>query len=162
MQYRPANPGRTLRERVGPEGARPRYDQCMPTKGRRRLLPARLASRTLGSVSLGHIGYWAAALVIVLMGWTLFVATRDARDAENLIIHTLEVLQQVGRVDESIARADAAQRGFILNPVPRFSEERDRALAELSLGLSALRSLTADNPRQIARLDALEEAVTQP
>jgi PAS domain S-box-containing protein len=133
----------------------------MPTKGRRSLLPARLAFRTLGSVSLGHIGYWAAALVIVLMGWTLFVATRDAREAESLIVHTMEVLQQVGRVDESIARADAEQRGFILNPVPRFSVERDRALAELSLGLSALRSLTADNPRQGPRIDALEEAVTQ-
>src|SRR5260221_13883714 len=132
-----------------------------PRRELRRLLPARLTPRKTGSVSLGHVGYWAAALVIVLMGWTLYGATRDMRDSEGLIIRTLEVLQQVGRVDESIARADAAQRGYMITPVPRFAAERDQALAELSLGLASLRALTADNPRHQARIDAIDKLVAE-
>jgi signal transduction histidine kinase/CHASE3 domain sensor protein/HPt (histidine-containing phosphotransfer) domain-containing protein/ActR/RegA family two-component response regulator len=111
------------------------------------------------SVSLGHIGYWAAALVIVLMGWTLYGATRDTQAAAGAINHTLEVLQSISRINESVARADAGQRGYMMTAESRFSSERDTALSQLTLDISSLRALIAHEPAQHRRLDELDQLI---
>jgi signal transduction histidine kinase/CheY-like chemotaxis protein/CHASE3 domain sensor protein/HPt (histidine-containing phosphotransfer) domain-containing protein len=114
-----------------------------------------------GKIPLGHLGYWAAALVIVLMGWTLYSATVSTQEAAGRVRHTLNVLRSIGGVNEDLARAEAEQRGYLLSAEGRFAAERDSALARVAADIGEIRRLTADNALQQKRVADLEELVTQ-
>jgi signal transduction histidine kinase/DNA-binding response OmpR family regulator len=120
-----------------------------------------MQSHVRGKVQLGHLGYLAAAAVILLMGWTLYQATMAERDAARSVKHTLAALQFVGGIDEALGRADAAQRGYLLTGEGHYLGERDAALAKGAANVQHLKSATADNPAQQKRLAELEVALAQ-
>ena len=45
-----------------------------------------------GANPLGHFGYWAAATVSVVMGWTLYDATVGMREASLRVDRTLQAI----------------------------------------------------------------------
>jgi signal transduction histidine kinase/CHASE3 domain sensor protein/HPt (histidine-containing phosphotransfer) domain-containing protein/ActR/RegA family two-component response regulator len=110
---------------------------------------------------LGHIGYWAAATVIVVMGWALYDATVRTRDSAFWVDHTLQALQKITGINESVARAEAAQRGFLLNGQERFLAERDATLSRARQEMADLLKLVQDNPAQQARIRELEPLVAE-
>jgi PAS domain S-box-containing protein len=105
---------------------------------------------------LGHIGYWAAATVIIVMGWALYDATVRMRDSASSVDHTLEVQQEITGINEAFARAEAAQRGYLLNRQDRFIRERDAAVLRVRQNMNRLLKLEEDNPSQLARIRELE------
>ena len=117
-----------------------------------------MQSHAWGKFPLGHLGYWAAAAVILLMGWTLYNAMINARNSAHWVNHSLEVLQAVGRIDESLGQADAGQRGYLLTGDARFTAERDAAVAKGVASVQQLKALTLDNPRQGPRLADIDDA----
>jgi CHASE3 domain sensor protein len=108
----------------------------------------------------GHIGYWAAAVVIAVMGGTLYKAFVDKKDSAARVASTLEVLNGIGGINESLARAESAQRGFLLSADKAFIGQRDEALILMGHHIEGVSRLTADNAHQqgkIAQLDRLIE-----
>ena len=121
----------------------------------------RPTKRTLERIPLGHLGYWAAALAVVVMGWSLYAAKSREAAAHSKVAQTFEVLADIGRFGELAGRAEAAQRGFLLTAEDRFLTERDEAIAQMGLALDRVKALTAENPGQAQRLQALEGLLAQ-
>ena len=65
--------------------------------------------RLTKKLPLGHIGYWAAAIVIALMGSTLYETSFKARDASHRLNHSFQVLQAISDLDASLSAAEAGQ-----------------------------------------------------
>ncbi|HET9653608.1 MAG TPA: ATP-binding protein, partial [Usitatibacter sp.] len=61
-------------------------------------------------------------------------------------------LAQISGVSESLARAEAAHRGFLLYGEERFLAERDREIGEARLHAARVAELTTDSPRQQGRV----------
>ena len=109
------------------------------------------------SGALGHVAFWTAAMLIVVMGWTLYQATEGARRDGLAVDGALEALQHIGAVNESLSRAEAAQRGFLMVADERYIAERDQAFDALALAIAALKRI-AHSPvvqQGIAPLEAL-------
>ena len=113
-------------------------------------------TRTVDRIPLGHLGYWVAALAIMVMGWSLYAAKSREDASHASVAHTFEVLADLGRLGELLGRAESAQRGFLLTGEPRFIEERDGTVAQIGRVTSRLKGLTSDNPAQQRRLLSLE------
>jgi two-component system, NarL family, sensor histidine kinase EvgS len=114
-----------------------------------------------GANPLGHFGYWAAAAMIVVMGWTLYDATVTTRDASLRVDRTLEALQDVSRINEAVSRADAAQRGFFLTFEDFYLAGRDRALAAAALHADSLARRFVDDPEQRTRVADLKQLLAE-
>jgi signal transduction histidine kinase/CheY-like chemotaxis protein/CHASE3 domain sensor protein/HPt (histidine-containing phosphotransfer) domain-containing protein len=114
-----------------------------------------------GTSPAAHIGYWVAFVVILGMGYTLYVATDQASKSTALVNDTLDVLQGIARIGESVSRAEAAQRGYLLTGTERFLTDRDKALADLSREAQKVRFLTRDASEQQARISALEGLIAE-
>ena len=117
--------------------------------------------RAYGTSPAAHIGYWAALLVIMAMGYALYVATERAQESGDRVHHTLEGLQTIAQVRELFSRAEASQRGFILSGERYFLDEREEALASLGLAIESLRTITAGNREQQRRLEELRRLVAE-
>jgi len=105
--------------------------------------------------SLVHVGYGAAAVVFVLLAAGLYHASRQREASTEWVDHTFRVLALATGVNESLGRAEAANRGFVLFGEESYLPERDVALAVVEQRLDELRKLTKDNPGQQARMERL-------
>jgi signal transduction histidine kinase/ActR/RegA family two-component response regulator/HPt (histidine-containing phosphotransfer) domain-containing protein len=109
---------------------------------------------------LGHLGYWTAALVIVVMGWTLYNVTLGARDASGRVTEAFQVLQEIGAVNEAMAQASQGQSYYMLTGEDRFAEARETAIKKITMHIGRLGTLIT-NPGQKQRFEKLEELVDQ-
>ncbi|MGE5094364.1 MAG: ATP-binding protein [Betaproteobacteria bacterium] len=101
---------------------------------------------------LGLLGYAASGLLVVLMAWALYGTTGEAMRSASRVDVTLQVLAQISGVSESLARAEAAQRGFLLYGEERFLAERDREIAEAREHAQRVAALTKDSAVQQGRV----------
>ncbi len=105
-----------------------------------------------------------ALLVLILgclavVGWLVYSNQRAEMESERGERHTREVIQQLGDLLSGLKDAETGQRGFIITGKPDYLAPYQASLAEIATGLANLRRLTADNPRQQQRLDALAPLV---
>ncbi len=116
----------------------------MPTRPRRILVPALLL------------------VVIVVAGINALVAFRALQvllQSEYWVDHTWEVIHQVEQVMSSSKDAEIAARGYINTGIPGYLDIFDRARVEIPADLQQFRTLTADNPRQIAMEQEMRSAI---
>jgi CHASE3 domain sensor protein len=106
------------------------------------------------------LGYWGAAIVIALMGWTLYSATVETRESAQRVERSLQSLQRIGMAGESIARAEAAQRGYLLTGDEAFAADRERAIAQVHTDIGNLAGLDLDSAgrAKVARIQELAAA----
>ena len=109
----------------------------------------------------GHAVYLAPTIVILAMGWMLYATTTGMHETGKRVDHTLEVVNGLSNITQAVARAESAQRGYLLYGDERFVAERDRALAEAGQELAHVRARIADNPAQAARAVELERLLSQ-
>ena len=112
-----------------------------------------------GAKALGHAGYWTSAAVIVAMGWTLHNVAQSIDRTSRSVGHTLEALEGIAAVGAAVSRAEAAQRGFVINPAPRHIAERDAAISGAHRIIARLLEATADNALQTERLSRLAQLI---
>ena len=110
---------------------------------------------------LAHSGFWLATLVLTAIGWAVYGASSQETESSRWVSHTQEVLQAAAEVDESVSRAESAQRGYLLTGVDAFLAERDQALAKVDGAVAQIRQLTLDNPVQRSRLPELEKLIVE-
>jgi signal transduction histidine kinase/CHASE3 domain sensor protein/HPt (histidine-containing phosphotransfer) domain-containing protein/ActR/RegA family two-component response regulator len=110
---------------------------------------------------LGHLVYGVVALLIAVMGWALYNAAAQSRESSAWVDHTLKVLRQISQLNDEFSRAEAAQRGVMLYGDNLSAHERDTMLAAAASDIANLKALTADNPAQQPRIQALEGLIEQ-
>jgi signal transduction histidine kinase/HPt (histidine-containing phosphotransfer) domain-containing protein/ActR/RegA family two-component response regulator len=98
--------------------------------------------------SLARIGFWAAILLLILMGWTVYKSTVTTRNLTSLLQHDASVIEELDGVALAVQRANAAHRGALISRAPRFATERDGAIGEALQGLRKLEGLGVGDSRQ--------------
>ena len=114
----------------------------------------------LGSPFIRRMVLLGSALLLIVI--LLLLPERSfnrARDAEQLVTHSLQVLQATGFLLSTVQDAETGQRGYLLTGEDRYLQPYQSALSEQSLARRNLRQLTADNSGQQARVGKLDRAV---
>lgn len=107
----------------------------------------------------------AAALLVLTqgclvgVGWLIDSNQRAELASDRWETHSRVVIQQFGDLLSSLKDAETGQRGFIITGNPDYLEPYQASLAEIAIGLAELRPLTADDPEQQQRLDAITPLV---
>ncbi|MHB1174274.1 MAG: methyl-accepting chemotaxis protein [Sulfuriferula sp.] len=100
-------------------------------------------------------GYALALAMLVVLGLVSYRNTTGFIEAEQMKAHSYQVLDNLNQVLSTLQDAETGQRGYIITGEDRYLEPYQAATAEESQTIRNLRRLTADNPSQQHRLDAL-------
>ncbi|MGV7210794.1 methyl-accepting chemotaxis protein [Oxalobacteraceae bacterium A2-2] len=115
----------------------------------------------LSNLKIGARLYLAFGAVVALLALLVTIAelslTRQ-NEANNLNVHTYEVLGAANTMLEGLLNAETGQRGFSLTGKDASLEPYQSGKKQFGDALARITALTADNPRQQERLKALGEA----
>ena len=118
---------------------------------------ARGASFLRAKVSPGTIlGVGAALLFFLITGVLAYSNIRSVRADTAQVVHTHEVIVEIGNLLSAAQDAETGQRGFLLTGNERFLEPYRDALARSQASMASLTALTSDNPVQQANLRRLK------
>jgi signal transduction histidine kinase len=111
--------------------------------------------RAIGQILLLAAGF----LVLVAIATTSVVLVNQSRSDNGLVVHTVEVENQINALLLDVRRAESATRAYMLSSGPQFLTEQETAVATIRPELDRLAQLTSDNPVQVANVAKLREAV---
>lgn len=94
------------------------------------------------------LGFLALGAVVGLAAWTV----GQYKTYGGLVSHTHLVVREISDLGVASERAETARRGYLLKADKRFEDAFRDATTELPRRIGRLQTLTADNPRQQARL----------
>jgi signal transduction histidine kinase/CHASE3 domain sensor protein len=103
----------------------------------------------------------ATTLLVLVVGGASYYAVRRSTRAAGLVAHTDSVLIEREKLLSALKDAETGARGYVLTGRPEFLEPFNDAKPKVDESLQQLRTLTADNPLQQARLDTLESVGRQ-
>ncbi len=103
------------------------------------------------------IGFAALIAAAVAIGW---INGRNDDYAAS-IVHTQTVRQAVGDLQVALEQSETSRRGYLLGGAPSFRATYQRVSSTFEPRIARLRALTADNPRQLYRLDRIEEPLAR-
>jgi methyl-accepting chemotaxis protein len=118
----------------------------------------RLGSDTQFTRRLLLLSLTSFALLILAGAAAIHMAGRSA-EAESRIVHTLDVRKEARALMVDLLDGETSVRGFVLTQDERFLEPLKRADTHLRRPVDQLLALTADNPAQQRRLQALKPKV---
>jgi signal transduction histidine kinase len=118
----------------------------------------RLGSDTQFTRRLLLLSLTSFALLILAGAAAIHMAGRSA-EAESRIVHTLDVRKEARALMVDLLDGETSVRGFVLTEDARFLDPLKRADAHLRRPVDQLLALTADNPAQQRRLQALKPKV---
>jgi PAS domain S-box-containing protein len=98
-------------------------------------------------------------LVLSSIFYITFKRSQFAKESEQWINHTHQVLNSLERVLSSVVDIETSQRGYIITGNEEYLAPLKLAEKENDPQLSKLRQLLADNPIQITRLDSLADLI---
>jgi len=103
----------------------------------------------------------AAGLAVCLLGISAAVYRASSKLLENAhwVAHTHDVLTQLEATATGVTGAETELRGFLLTDRESYLAPYSVALTETRRRLQAVRKITADSPRQQARIDKLEPLI---
>ncbi len=119
--------------------------------------------RALGDIL--HTNRWMLAIAITLfvaLTTVVFLSIRFAiseRSEQSWVVHTYQVIGQLQNVLSDMQDAETGQRGYIITRQHVFLDRYYAGIANTRQHLQAFRTLTADNPAQQARSEALRRRV---
>ncbi|WP_240953908.1 response regulator [Sphingomonas sp. G-3-2-10] len=106
---------------------------------------------------MGTVLGTAAALVFFLItGALAYSNIQTLRGDTAKVVHTHEVITELGNLLSAVQDAETGQRGYLLTGNARYLEPYQEALARTAASLNAIEALTADNPAQQANLRRLK------
>jgi signal transduction histidine kinase len=111
--------------------------------------------RAIGQILLLAAGF----LVLVAISTASVLLVSKAREDGGLVLHTVEVENQINALLLDIRRAESAARGYLLTQGAEFLSEHGAAVASIVPAIDKLAQLTVDNPRQVENLRKLRTAV---
>jgi signal transduction histidine kinase len=111
--------------------------------------------RAIGQIVLLSAGF----LVLVAISTTSVVLVNQSRKDNGLVVHTVEVENQVNALLLNVRRAESATRGYMLSKGPQYLAEQQAAISGIKPELDHLGRLVADNPPQAANAAKLRDAI---
>lgn len=95
------------------------------------------------------------AIVVLVLGATMFDGVRRARDSRALVAHTRDVIDRAQAMFSALQDAETGERGYVITGDSAYLEPYHRGVENLRTDTAALRALTQENLTQRARLDSL-------
>ena len=100
-------------------------------------------------------GFAAAALVLLVVAWSGFRTTKNLIETDHWVSHTHEVRRDIAAMLAAVVDLETGSRGYVITGDDGFLEPYRAAHGEVNRLYREVRRLTADNPDQQRRLDAL-------
>lgn len=123
----------------------------------RRLWTSGATPFSLAKIGVGTALGVAGALIFFLVSGALAYSNMvTLRSDTAKVVHTHEVITELGSLLSAVQDAESGQRGFLLTGNNRYLDPYQDALARASASVTALGSLTDDNPLQQANLRRLK------
>ena len=104
------------------------------------------------------MGFLSAICIILAMAILSYQRTTELAEAGKSVAHSNEVLTELEGTVSDVTEVEASVRGFLLTGGDAYLTTWRQGAAGVPQRLQRLRQLTADNPRQQARLRELETA----
>jgi methyl-accepting chemotaxis protein len=104
-------------------------------------------------------GFAAGLAVLVVVGAVSYNSTTKLIDSAEWVTHTHEVLADLNDLLGGMKDAWSGARGYLLTGEDRYLQPYHGTREAVQQRLQDLRKLTADNPRQQRRLDALQPVI---
>jgi len=101
----------------------------------------------------------AGLLVLVAISVASIFFVDKAREDSSLVVHTVEVENQISAVLLDIRRAESAARGYLLTSDSNFLTQHETAISGILGDVNKLLALTSDNPVQTGTGAQLKLAV---
>ncbi|HEY3815199.1 MAG TPA: CHASE3 domain-containing protein [Caulobacteraceae bacterium] len=101
----------------------------------------------------------AAFLFLVLASAAAIVGTVRSADAENWVVHTVEVRRLNQELYSTVQSAVLGARGYVINREPTYLEGIGEARTQTPVMLKRLAVLVRDNPAQVQRVRDLDVAI---
>jgi signal transduction histidine kinase len=115
---------------------------------------------TTASASLSHRLYRSfgllLALLLFLVGFSVY-NFRKLAQANDLNVHTYQVLLTIGEVEERLYSIDSNTRAYLVGGGREWLQACRKDLAMLPKTLNKLRGLTTDNVKQQANLETIDQ-----
>jgi methyl-accepting chemotaxis protein len=105
-------------------------------------------------------GYGLSMIVVVALGVISYRSTTVLLQTGRQVTHTYQVLQQIEQIFSELKDAETGQRGYIITGADSYLGPYAAGVQRLTGDFEALRRLTADNPAQQRRLDAMHPLIT--
>ena len=99
--------------------------------------------------------------MLVAISVSSVLLVNKARDDSGLVVHTVEVENQISSLLLEIRRAESATRAYLLTSAPQFLAEYQSASANILPAADRLAKLTYDNPVQVENYTRLRKAIEQ-
>src|SRR5450759_3484050 len=104
-------------------------------------------------------GYALALIILVVLGVVSYRNTTGLIEAAQMKVHTYQVLENLKGVLSTLKDAETGQRGYIITGEDRYLEPYQAGMSAVNQTMQHLRGLTADNPNQQQRIEALEPLI---
>jgi len=108
-----------------------------------------------------HLGFGLALLLLTFVGWVSYRSLTGLVEAAEHRSHTLEIFFWLEELTARLADAETWQRSYSSSGQDFYLASHRVSVQEIEYSLKTLHRLTADNPRQQRRLDALEPLVEE-
>ncbi|CAG4997962.1 Sensor histidine kinase RcsC [Dyadobacter sp. CECT 9275] len=105
------------------------------------------------------LGIIFSILLVITVGTTSYQALRLQQENSAVLNHTREVLNTTNEAENLILLAETNIRGFGLSRNVLFENSYRQAVDRVWINHEKLKELFSDNPKQLARLDSLENLV---
>ena len=97
--------------------------------------------------------------MLVAISTSSVIFVDRAREDSGLVVHTVEVENQINALLLEIRRAESTARGYLLTLGPEFLRDHEAAVATIIPAVGKLAQLTADNSVQVENVKKLRMAV---
>ncbi len=120
----------------------------------------RTATHRRSSLSIGTaLGIASTLLFFLISGVLAYSNIRSLRADTDSVVHTHEVITELGSLLSAAQDAETGQRGFLLTGNNKYLQPYEDARTRAETSLSAIETLTRDNPVQQANLRRLRPHV---
>ncbi|QRR00374.1 response regulator [Dyadobacter sandarakinus] len=101
------------------------------------------------------IGISFSIFLVFVVGFTSYIAINIQETSSRLVDHTREVMRSSASVRNLLLRAEASIRGYVITRNSAFENNYHQASGAIPGEMDKLRTLVADNPTQVSRIDTL-------
>jgi len=108
-----------------------------------------------------RLGLAAGLAVLLGAGWLSYHTTTKLIATEDWVSHTQDVITGLESVSASLEEVETEQRGYLLTGSPKFLEDRQSAVRQLTVHLNQLRQTLTNNPEQQHHLAQLEPLIAE-
>lgn len=109
--------------------------------------------------NIASSGLGLALLLLILVGGASYRSITQLLVADKWVKHTYSVLEAINKVTSGLKDAERGRRGYIITNDTNFLTTFEVGVQEVRQEIKVLGQLTADNPRQQQRLDALQPLI---